>query len=468
MQPQAKAIVATVLCAVIFGCAKQKPPEDTLTAAEAKAIAQEAYVFGLPLVYIAVQADQLSNVPSPEGTRAPFNQFGHYREFPDAKNNPIVGMNVDTLYSIAYLDLSAEPMILSIPEMGDRFWLMQIIDAWNDVPGAPGNRTVGGKGGNFALVGPKWKGELPQGLTEIRSSTSLTMIGGRTYATGKGDYEKVHKLQDQYRLTPLSKWGTDYLPPATVPVKPNVDVKTPTPEQVFAMSPEAFFGRLNALLVDNPPHPDDAPVITRLARLGIIPGAAFTLDGFSEDVRNAIKEGVIAGQEEVKEWHAKMGEKVNGWQLARDLGRYGTKYPYRAAWTYYGVGGNLVEDAFYPTTQVDSAGNPLTGDKKYQLRFSKEEIPPVNAFWSLTMYNADSYLVDNPINRYSLGGRDKMKYGGDGSLTLHIQRDSPGAAKQANWLPAPEGRIFLALRLYEPRQEVINGTWNPPAVEKVE
>jgi hypothetical protein len=247
-----------------------------------------------------------------------------------------------------------------------------------------------------------------------------------------------------------------------------VDAKTPTPEQVFAMTPEAYFGRLNVLLVDNPAHPEDAPILARIARLGIAPGANFNMSAFGEEARKAIEEGVRAGQEEIKEWHSRMGEKVNGWQLARDLGRYGTNYPYRAAWTFYGVGGNLVEDAFYPTTQVDSAGNPLTGDNKYELRFSKEQLPPVDAFWSLTMYNADSYLVDNPINRYSLGGRDKMKYGGDGSLTLYIQRESPGAAKQANWLPAPDGKIFLALRLYRPKPEVANGTWKPPAVTKVE
>ena len=223
-----------------------------ISPAEAKAIAQEAYVFGLPLVYVSVQADVLSNVPKPESGRAPYNQFAHFREFPTATNNPIVGMNVDTLYSVANLDLRPEPIVLSIPEMGDRFWLMQVIDAWNDVPAAPGARTVGGKGGNFALVGPNWKGELPEGLTEIRLDTSLAMIGGRTYTAGDDDYDAVHKLQDQYALTPLSKWGTDYAPPASVPVKPGVDVKTPTPAQVFAMPAETFFARLNALLVDNP------------------------------------------------------------------------------------------------------------------------------------------------------------------------------------------------------------------------
>jgi len=459
------------LIGVAFAFALSVPSHtfaEDLSAAEAKTTAQDAFVFGMPLVYIAAQADQLSHVTKPEGAHAPFNQFAHYREFPDAKNNPIVGMNVDTLYSIAYLDLSAEPIVLSIPEVGDRFWLMQIIDGWNDVPAAPGARTSGPKGGNFALIGPNWTGKLPEGLTEVRSDTSLTMIGGRTYTSGKDDYDAVHKLQDQYRLVPLSKWGTDYAPPASVPLKEGVDVKTPTPEYVFGLSAENFFTKLNALLVDNPARPDDKPMMDRIAKLGIAPGAKFSMDNFSPETRKAIEEGVIAGHEEVLAWRAKMGEKVDGWQLARDLGRYGTKYPYRAAWTYFGVGGNLVEDAFYPTTQVDSDGNTLTGDHKYELHFSKDKIPPVDAFWSLTMYDDKSYLVDNPLNRYSRSGRDKMTFGEDGSLTLYIQHDNPGPEKEANWLPAPKGPIFLALRLYSPKKSVADGAWTPPAVKKVE
>ena len=454
---------AAISCAMVSPAQAQE-----VSPTEAKAIAEEAYVFGLPLVYISVQADSLTNVPRPEGARAPFNQFAHYREFPDATNNPIVGMNVDTLYSIAHLDLSAEPIVLSVPEMGDRYWIMQILDAWNDVPAAPGARTVGAKGGNFALVGPNWSGPIPEDLTVIRSDTSLTMIGGRTYTSGRDDYATVHKLQDQYTLTPLSKWGRNYTPPASVSVKAGVDAKTPTPEQVFAMPAETYFARLNALLVDNPARAEDAPVLARIAKIGVAPGASFSMDGLSAEVRKAIEEGVLAGQQEIRGWHAKMGEKVNGWQLARDLGHYGTKYAYRAAWTFYAVSGNLVEDAFYPTTSEDSAGRPLTGANKYRLHFTKEELPPVDAFWSLTMYDADSYLVPNPIDRYSRGGRDQLKYDEDGSLTLYIQHESPGADKEANWLPAPEGPMFLALRLYVPKQAVADGTWNPPAVEKVE
>ena len=330
-------VVALVAAA---SCGSDSP--NKLTPAEAKAIAQDGYIFGLPLVYIAVQADAQTNVEKPEPGRAPFNQFDHHREFPDAKNNKIVGMNVDTLYSLANVDLTAEPIVLVVPPMkGNRWWIMQIIDAWNDVPAAPGSRTHGGKGGNFALVGPNFKGTLPAGLEPIRVDTSLVALGGRTYTAGKTDYVAVHKIQDQYKLIPLSQWkatGTAYTPPASVPVKPGVDAKTPVPAQVFKMSAEQFFGRLSELLVDNPAREADAPIMARLATLGVKPGANFTTAAFDADTRKAIDEGIAAAQQAIRAEESKMGEMVNGWQIARDLGRYGTKYTYRAAWTFFGGG----------------------------------------------------------------------------------------------------------------------------------
>src|SRR5262245_409773 len=296
-----------------------------IPATDAKAIAQEGFVFGLPLVYIALQADVLTNVAKPEGGRAPFNQFDHHREFPDARNNKIVGMNVDTLYSMANLDLTAEPMVLVVPPMDrTRWWVMQVIDAWNDVPAAPGSRTHGDKGAAFALVGPNFKGEVPASLELLRCDTSLCAIGGRTYTAGPADYATVHKIQDAYRLIPLSQWkgnDTRYTPPASVAVKPGVDTRTPVPAQVFKMSAEQFFGRLCELLVNNPARQADAPIMARLATLGIEPGATFTMSVFDADTRKAIEDGVAAGQRAIRETESRMGEMVNGWQVARDLGR---------------------------------------------------------------------------------------------------------------------------------------------------
>jgi hypothetical protein len=399
---------AIMLCAVAARVPALAQAPSSPTPAEAKAIAQEGYVFGLPLVYIALEADVLTNVAKPELGRAPSNQFDHHREFPDAKNNKIVGMNVDTLYSLAHLDLTAEPIVLVVPPMEEkRWWIMQIIDAWNDVPAAPGSRTHGQKGAAFALIGPNFKGTLPPGLEAIRCDTSICVIGGRTYTGGPDDYAAVHKIQDEYQLNPLSQWkglgGTDYTPPSEVPVKTGIDAKTPVPVQVFKLPAEQYFNRMCQLLVNNPARPADAPIMAKLARLGVKPGATFKMSAFDADTQKAIEEGVAAGQQEIRDGESKMGEMINGWQIARDLGRYGTKYSYRATWTYFGVGGNVVEDALYPFGLVDADGHKFDGSNKYVLRFDKDEIPPVDAFWSLTMYDKDSYLVDNPINRYALG-----------------------------------------------------------------
>ena len=188
---------------------------------------------------------------------------------------------------------------------------------------------------------------------------------------------------------------------------------------------------------------------------------------FTPEVRKAIEDGVAAGQKQMQE--ATRGKEVNGWEITLDMGRYGTNYPYRASWTFYGVGGNLAEDAVYPFASKDGDGAALNGANTYVLHFSKGEIPPVNAFWSLTMYDAESYLVPNAINRYALGDRSGMKFGDDGSLTIYIQNQAPGADRQANWLPAPkEGDFRLALRLYAPKNEVADGTWSPPAIKRVQ
>lgn len=460
--------------AVLSGCSKAPPAGNPggLTPVEARSIAQDGYVFGLPLVYVATQADVVTNVAKPEPGRAPLNQFDHHRSFPDAKHNKIVGMNVDTLYSLAQLDLSAEPMVLVVPPMtGKRWWIMQVLDGWNDVPAAPGSRTHGGKGGAFVLVGPDYEGDLPAGLEVIRSDTSIVALGGRTYTAGPDDYAAVHAIQDQYQLIPLSQWkgaGTHYTPPQSVPVKPGIDGSTPVPAQVFALTPQQYFQRLSDLLVHNPAREADAPIMARLAKFGVTPGGTFDLQAFDAETRQAIEEGVAAGQQQVRDGESDMGKMVNGWQVATDLGRYGTRYPYRATWTYYGVGGNLVEDALYPLGLVDADGNRLDGAGQYELRFAKDEIPPVDAFWSVTLYDEDSYLVDNPLNRYALGDRSRMQRDPDGLLTLYIQGESPGKDKESNWLPSPkEGPFKLALRLYVPKKEVADGTWQPPAVKRI-
>ena len=459
----------TLLCtSLLTGAASAAEKALAISPEEAWQVSRDGFLFGLPVVYINLMAEVGSNVPEPHGLRAPINQFAHYRLFPDAASREIVGINLDTLYSLAWIDVSAEPLVLSVPEMGDRYWIMMLLDVWNDVPSAPGSRTEGGKGGDFLIVGPDWKGQAPEGMTVHRISSNLGNVAGRTYTTGSAeDLAVVNALQDQYKLTPLSKWGTDYQPPAKVAVKSDIDVSTTIPAQVLGMSAEAFFNQLAMLLASHPPRQADAPIMAQLARLGIEPGLEFKLSKLDTQTQAAINAGFVDGKKKLDDYKSKMGEKINGWMVTLDVGRYGTKYAYRAAWTFYAVGGNLVEDALYPVAREDGDGQTLTGENNYTLTFNKEQMPPVNAFWSLTLYDTESFLVTNPINRYSLGSRDQMNYGEDGSLTLYIQQDSPGKDKEANWLPSTKGVIALALRLYAPKKQVAEGVWKPQPVMKV-
>ena len=444
--------------------------QPAISPAEAKAIAKDAFLFGMPNVYIARQEEILTAVPKPEGTRAPFNQFVHFRNFPDPTNHSIVVMNVDTLYSLGMVDLTNEPIVLSIPPMGDRWWLMQVADNWNDVPAAPGTRTEGNAGGDFALCGPNFKGTLPPGLKMLRIDTSFAGVGGRTYTSGPEDLAAVHRIQDQYRLTPLSQWkgkGTNYTPPPDVPVKVHPDLKTPLGDQVFAMPAQEFFSRLNALLVNNPARPADAVMLTRISRIGVKPGAAFSMSHFDADVRSAIEAGVEEAQKAVLDQEPKMGKIVNGWSINLSTGRYGQDYLNRAAATYFFVGANLPEDAVYPNVTRDADDRPLDAANKYTLTFPKGDLPPAKNFWSLTMYDKDGYLVPNEIKRQSTNDRSKTRMGEDGSLTIYIQADNPGPDKEANWLPTPKSGPFkMYLRLYTPEQKVLDGKWMPPAVRR--
>jgi hypothetical protein len=444
-------------------------PRATLSPAEAKAIARESYLFALPLVYQSIQTDVVTNVPSAEGARgAPVNQFAHHRTFPDPSNRTVVAWNVDTLYSIAALDLTIEPMVLSVPPMGDRWWLMQILDFWNDVPAALATRTVGNGGGHFALCGPHFRGALPAGLREVRVDTSLCALGGRTYTAGPGDLAAVHAIQDRYKLTPLSRWGTDYAPPAVVSVKPGVDARTPIGAQTFAIPTEHYFTRVATLLVDNPPREADASIVARMARLGVARGGRFSFAGLAPEVQSAIEAGVAEAKAAIVEGESKLGRERGGWTMALDTGRYGTNYLNRAAWTYFAVGANLPEDAVYPHTTKDADGHPLDATCAYVLHFERRALPPAAEFWSLTIYDEAGYLVPNVINRASVGDRSHLVYEPDGSLTIYIQADPP-VGKEANWLPtAAEGPFKLYLRLYGPRQEVLDGNWWPPPVQRLQ
>jgi len=442
-----------------------------LSEQEAFALGTEAYIYGYPLVTMEMTRRVVTNVAEPKGAHAPMGQFANLRRYPDALFKDVTAPNADTLYSSAFLDLAKEPYVLSLPDEAGRYYLMPMLSGWTDVFQVPGKRTTGTKAQTYAITGPDWKGTLPQGAKEFKSPTNMVWILGRTYSTGTPeDYKAVHALQDQYKLVPLSSYGKPYAPPPGK-VDPEIDTKTPVREQVNRLSAGDYFKLMVALMKDNPPAKADAPMVAKLKRLGIVPGQDFDLGKADPAVQKALQGVPKASVEKIMGHLKTAGKDVNGWIFTTKAGLYGTDYVQRALVTAIGLGANRPQDAVYPTSEAGADGKPYDGASKYVMRFPKGQMPPANAFWSLTMYNAEYFFVDNPLNRYTLSSRNALKANADGSVDLYIQKDSPGADKEANWLPAPAGRFILMMRLYWPKEtppSIIDGTWKPPAVKQVQ
>jgi len=440
-----------------------------MTRAEQVQLISDAYLFGYPLVLVDVTRQVSTNVAALTADKAPMNQVLHKRAFPDYTFTDVVSPNADTLYSVAWLDLSKEPMVLSVPAIKNRFYMVELMGAWTDVFASPGSRTTGTDKGDFAVVGPNWKGDLPDGVKAIQSPTDLVWMIGRTQTNGKADYKAVHAIQDQFGLVPLSAWGKPVTKPADVPVDASVDMKTPPPAQVARMDAATFFGRLNQLMQDNPPAAVDAPALARFAKLGVAPGKPFDVASLEPDLASALEEGMQAGRERLlAAAKAEHGTEVNGWTIMpNNVANFGTDYVTRAVVALVGLGANLPDDAIYPHAVADSEGQPLSGANRYTMHFAKDQLPPVKAFWSVTTYNDKQNFVRNPIGRYAIGDRDALKRDADGGLTLYFQKDSPGKDKESNWLPVPEGSFNLFTRLYWPEQAIVDGTWKIPPVERV-
>ncbi|MRR39019.1 DUF1254 domain-containing protein, partial [bacterium] len=323
------------------------------------------------------------------------------------------------------------------------------------------------KAQTYAITGPGWTGTLPQGVTEYKSPTGIVWILGRIYCSGTPqDYKAVHALQDQFAIVPLSAYGRPYTPPEGK-VDPNIDMKTGVREQVNKMEAGAYFKLLADLMKTNPPAAADAPMIEKMARIGIVPGQEFDIGKLDPAVVKGLQGVPKAAQEKIMAHFGTAG----GWVFTTKAGVYGTDYIQRALITAIGLGANRPQDAVYPTSEKDADGNPYDGAGKYVMHFDKGQMPPADGFWSLTMYNAEYFFVANKLNRYTLSSRDKFKLNKDGSVDLYIQKDMPGRDKVANWLPAPDGKFILMMRLYWPKEtppSIIDGTWKPPAVKKAE
>jgi hypothetical protein len=454
----------------LAGCSQSGTKSVSQPGAEqAVSDAIDAYIYGYPLVTMDMTRKQITNVSIPDDRHAPMGQIVKMRSYPDASFKSVTAPNADTLYTSAFFDVSLEPWVLSVPEMGDRYYLLPMLDGWTDIFQVPGKRTTGGKAQKYVITGPNWSGTLPSDLTEYKSPTGIVWLIGRLYCTGTPeDYAKVHALQDKFSLVPLSSYGKPYTP---VPgeVDNNLDMKTAVRDQVDAIGVNEYFTYLARLMKTNPPTAADAPMVATMAKIGIVPGQDFDPSKLGAFDKEAIKAVPKLAQVKIMEYFKKAAVPVNGWTyLTTDVGVYGTNYIQRALVTAIGLGANRPQDAIYPTSAKDADDHEYDGDKHYVMHFDKGQFPPVNGFWSLTMYNADYFFVPNPLNRYTLSQRNKFVTNADGSVDLYLQADSPGKAKEANWLPAPKAKFIPMLRLYWPKDtppSIIDGTWKPPAIK---
>jgi hypothetical protein len=345
-------------------------------------------------------------------------------------------------------------------------------DAWQEVFAAPGTRWNGGAGGNYLIVGPGWQGAVPQGMELLRSPTVHVWVVGRiltNIASDPSDYDFLHKIQAQMKLVPLSQWGNDYVPPKGK-IDPTVDMKTPPTLALDKMSAEAFFAALLEDLKKDPPAIYDQTVVARMKRIGLEPGKSLDFKALPTPIQQALQDGATDGLKAVRKREKNLAPLTNGWAKISSgaIGYYGADYSFRAAVALYGTGPNRPEDVIYMTANQDGEDQPLNGAKRYVLTFAKGQTPPADAFWSVVIYDQDGFRVPNRLNRFGLGDGNKLKYNDDGSLTFYIQHESPGADKELNWLPSPEGSAFdLLMRAYLPRPEIVSGEWEPPPVTNV-
>lgn len=442
-----------------------------ITPEEAQAIAEEAYIYGYSLISVEMSRKVITNVEKPTTTRAPMGQFANLREYPTAAYRDVTAPNADTLYSNAFVDVSEEPWVISWPDMGDRYYVWEFYDAWVPVFSDPGSRTTGQDAQTYAITGPGWSGTLPEGVKEVKSPTATVWILGRTYSTGTPeDYKAVWALQDQYKLYPLSSWGEEYVPPPGK-VDPTVDMKRSVRDSVNALDAAEFFGWMAELMKDNPPAPEDAPMIAKIAQIGLVPGEDFDLGKLEPAIAAAVEKAPEAAWAKIEAYTAKSGVVKQGWLVNLKVGHYGTDYMARAWLSAFGIPANAPKDAVYPVGLADADGQPLDASKNnYIIRFvSKDDLPPANGFWSLTMYDDGYFFVPNPLNRYTLSERNDLKTNADGSIDLYLQRDNPGPEKESNWLPAPDGPFIPMFRLYWPKENppsVLDGSWWPPVIQK--
>ncbi|OJU82503.1 MAG: hypothetical protein BGO10_10180 [Chlamydia sp. 32-24] len=436
---------------------------EELSEKEAYNIGLNAYLYFYPLVTMDVTRKQMTSVEEGKVPGfGPMNTFANIKAYPTATMRTVVRPNFDTLYSSSWLDLTKGPIILSVPDTNNRYYLLPMLDMWTDVFASPGWRTTGTKAEKFAIIPQSWSGKLPEGVQVIKAPTPYVWVIGRIKTDGPNDYEAVHKIQSGLKISLLEDKGR-----VSPLAHQEIDVTTAPKEIVEKMSANQFFAYAAELLKVHSPHITDEPMLALLKRIGFESGKSFDVNNLSPK----IKESLIRGREaalELMKWKLPSIARVeNGWSMNTDtMGVYGNYYLKRAIIAQQGLGANLPEDAIYPLNLFDFNHNALDGNNSYTIHFDKDNLPPVQAFWSITLYDEQGYQVDNSLNRFALSSWMPFKYNEDGSLDLYFSNENPGADKTENWLPAPKGPFNLTMRLYAPKNEALVGSWNPPFVKQ--
>lgn len=439
-----------------------------LTAEEARETAEEAYIFAYPMLENYRTMLGMAVLKESPAFLAPFNEFAHYRHLAGPQDTEVVRPNNDTLYSVAWLDLRSEPVVLSVPEVPDgRYYVIQMVDLYTHNFAYIGTRTTGNGPGNYLIGGPYWQGKKREGIDKVfRSEGNFVLCLGRTAVDGPDDVPAALSFMEQFKITPLDRFL------GQMAIEPSAPLSFPLYDQDQAHS-AGFITYFNFLLGQVDIHPKDEDNIVSFSGIGVGRNRPFDASCLHTDMRQVIEEGVDSGYSKILAKAAQLGEQRNGWMLIGkvfgDRDRMQDRYLTRAGAAQFGLYGNDIEEAYYPSASVDADGEPLDASKhNYTIRFEAGEIPAVDAFWSLTLYKLpEQLLVENPLSRYSIGDRTSgLQYGDDGSLTVYIQAESPGADKESNWLPANAGPFSLTLRMYVPKPEALEGPYAPPPVQK--
>lgn len=460
-----KSAALLLCCITLFACSKEKVNYD-----EVRRIAKESYIYGYPMAdHYRIMYAYWVDEKNPE-YKGKINTIVNIPRVYTPNDKAIQTPNSDTPYSMLWLDLRAEPMVLTFPEIEkERYFSVMLVDMYTHDFDYIGSRATGNGGGNFLVAGPGWKGETPKGIKKvIRCESELAMAVCRTQLFNPSDLENVKKVQSEYKIQTLS----DFLGKEAPKQAPKIDFIKPLDKKEMKTSPE-IFNIINFTLGFGPVHPSEKELMMRFEKIGVGAGKKIDFANMAPEMKAAYENGIKDAWKEYEDFYN--NEVLTGKVTSGDL--FGTReylknnYMYRMSGAILGIYGNFKEEAVYPIYNEDSERQPLDGSKKkYILRFAPGQYPPVNAFWSLTMYKMpESLLLENPINRYLINSPmlPELKKDDDGGLTIYIQKDSPGKDRESNWLPAPDGPFMCAMRIYWPKPEALNGTWKSPLMQPV-